>query len=83
MARNLDHRIEIVVPVEDARAQQELVRTFEAIMSDTGYAWTLRPDGRWHRVRPKKGARGGNLQAALMRRARARGRRLAAARRQR
>jgi polyphosphate kinase len=81
MARNLDHRIEIVVPVEDSRAQQELVRTFDAIMSDTGFAWTLRPDGTWQRVRSKKGQRGGSLQTALMRRARARGRRLASARR--
>ena len=81
MARNLDHRIEIVVPVKDSRAQQELVWTFDAIMSDTGFAWTLRPDGTWQRVRSKKGQRGGSLQTALMRRARARGRRLASARR--
>ena len=79
MPRNLDHRIEIVAPVEDTRAQQELVRTFEAIMSDTSFAWTLRPDGNWHRVRAKKGQRSGNLQAVLMRRARARARRLASA----
>ena len=79
MPRNLDHRIEIVVPVEDARAQQELVRTFEAIMSDTGFAWALRSDGAWQRVRAKKGQRNSSLQAALMRRARARARRLASA----
>jgi polyphosphate kinase len=79
MPRNLDHRIEIVVPVEDTRAQHELARTFEAIMGDTGFAWTLRPDGSWQRVRAKKGQRNSSLQAALMRRARARARRLASA----
>jgi polyphosphate kinase len=65
--------------VEDTRAQQELVRTFEAIMSDTGFTWTLKPDGSWQRVRGKKGQRTSSLQAALMRRARARARRLASA----
>jgi polyphosphate kinase len=77
MPRNLDHRIELVVPIEDTRAQQELVRTFDAIMKDTVFAWTLRADGSWHRVRTKKGQRTSGLQSALMRRARARARRLA------
>ena len=83
MARNLDHRIEIVVPVEDARAQQELTRTFETLMDDSTFAWALRADGTWHRVRPKKGQRRSGLQAVLMRRARARARRRESVRRPR
>jgi polyphosphate kinase len=74
MARNLDHRIEILVPVEDARAQRELARTFESIMEDTRFSWTLREDGSWARVKSKKGGRGQSLHGALMRRARARAR---------
>jgi polyphosphate kinase len=35
MPRNLDHRIEILVPIEDARSQRELSRTFDSIMQDT------------------------------------------------
>jgi polyphosphate kinase len=75
MRRNLDHRIEILVPVEDARSQRELTRTFDSIMEDTRWSWALRADGKWERVRGKKGSAGQSLHSALMRRARARGRR--------
>jgi polyphosphate kinase len=74
MSRNLDHRIEILVPVEDARGQRELVRTFDSIMEDTRCSWKLREDGSWERVRAKKGGRGQSIHSALMRRARARAR---------
>jgi polyphosphate kinase len=75
MPRNLDHRIEILVPVEDARGQRELTRTFDSIMEDTRWSWTLRADGSWARVRGKKGKAAQSLHGALMRRARARARR--------
>ena len=45
MPRNLDHRIEIVVPVEDKRAQAELNATLETLLSDTEQAWELQSDG--------------------------------------
>jgi polyphosphate kinase len=77
MARNLDHRIEILVPIEDARVQRELTRTFDSIMEDTRWSWTLRADGSWERVRAKKGKAAQSLHGALMRRARARARRAA------
>jgi polyphosphate kinase len=75
MPRNLDHRIEILVPVEDARSQRDLTRTFDSIMEDTRWSWTLRADGAWERVRSKKGKATQSLHGALMRRARARSRR--------
>jgi polyphosphate kinase len=81
MPRNLDGRIEIVVPVEDGRAQQEIDRAFEALLSDTASAWELQEDGSWQRAKPKKGARSKGSQAALMRSTRARARRRAALRR--
>jgi len=74
MARNLDHRIEVLVPVDDSRGQRELDRTFDSIMDDTRFSWALRADGSWQRVRSKKGSRGQSLHGSLMRRARARGR---------
>jgi polyphosphate kinase len=77
MARNLDHRIEILVPIEDGRVQRELTRTFDSIMEDTRWSWTLRADGSWERVRAKKGKTVQSLHGALMRRARARARRAA------
>jgi polyphosphate kinase len=78
MRRNLDHRIEILVPVDDARSQRELSRTFDSIMEDTRWSWALRADGTWDRVRGKKGRSGQSLHSALMRRARARARRASA-----
>jgi polyphosphate kinase len=78
MPRNLDHRIEILVPIEDARSQRELTRTFDSIMDDTRWSWGLRADGTWARVRPKKGRQGRSLHGALMTRARARARRASA-----
>jgi polyphosphate kinase len=81
MPRNLDGRIEIVAPVEDGRAQQEIDRAFEALFADNATAWELGREGTWERVRPKKGARSRATQAALMRSTRARARRRAGLRR--
>jgi polyphosphate kinase len=78
MPRNLDHRIEVVTPVEDARAQNDMVRAFDVLLADNASAWELSPDGRWMKLRPKKGDRGRATQLVFMRSARARARRRAA-----
>jgi polyphosphate kinase len=75
MPRNLDHRIEVVVPVADARVQTELDSIFKALLADNTNAWELRPDGTWERVRPKKSERKRPAQGTFMRR-RERARRL-------
>jgi polyphosphate kinase len=77
MPRNLDHRIEVVAPVEDSRARQELTAIFDTLLADNTQAWELRPDGGWERLRPKKSERAQVGQAVLMRRARLRARRRA------
>jgi polyphosphate kinase len=78
MPRNLDHRIEVVTPVEDGRAQQELVRAFDVFLADNASAWEMSSEGRWMKLRPKKGDRGRQAQQVFMRSARARARRRAA-----
>jgi polyphosphate kinase len=83
MPRNLDHRIELVAPVEDARAQHELVRMFDVLLADNASAWELSSEGRWMKLRPKKGDRGRPAQQVFMRSARARARRRAASLRNR
>ena len=45
MPRNLDHRIEVVVPVEDHRARDEMHTALEALLADNAQAWQLGPDG--------------------------------------
>ena len=75
MGRNLDHRIEVVVPVEDAYVRSELESVFKALLADNSQAWELSPDGSWERVHPKKNERRKPAQVAFMRR-RERARRL-------
>jgi polyphosphate kinase len=72
MPRNLDHRIEVVAPVEDPAARAEVDAAFIALLSDTASSWELGSDGQWHRIRPKKDGKPRSAQAVLMRRARRR-----------
>jgi polyphosphate kinase len=72
MPRNLDHRVEVVTPVEDIAIQAELGATIDTLLADTAASWELHGDGRWERVRPKKDERPRSAQATMMRRARRR-----------
>jgi polyphosphate kinase len=76
MERNLDHRIEVVVPVEDTAVRNELESVFKALLADNSQAWELASDGTWERVTPKKTERRRAAQTVFMRR-RDRARRLA------
>jgi polyphosphate kinase len=78
MPRNLDHRIELVTPVEDSRAQNDIARAFDVLLADNATAWELSSDGRWMKLRPRKGDRGRAAQQVFMRSAKARARRRAA-----
>jgi polyphosphate kinase len=49
MPRNLDTRVELLVPIEDSELQGELDDTLERCLSDDTTAWTLGPDGDWTR----------------------------------
>jgi polyphosphate kinase len=72
MPRNLDHRVEVVAPIEDLGATSELSATIDALLADTASSWELDHAGVWHRIRPKKEDRPRSAQAVLMRRARRR-----------
>ena len=72
MPRNLDHRVEVVTPIEDLALQAELSSTFEALWRDTATSFELDAGGRWERVQPKKDERPRSGQQTLMRRARRR-----------
>ncbi len=41
MPRNLDHRVEVVAPVEDIGAQSELAATIDSLLADTASSWEL------------------------------------------
>jgi polyphosphate kinase len=72
MPRNLDHRVEILAPVNDGRLQAELDRVLDTLEADNVTAWELNGDGAWQRVKPKKSERERATQATLMRRVKAR-----------
>jgi polyphosphate kinase len=83
MPRNLDHRVEVITPVEETRAQQRLNAVFDALLADNAQAWELGGDGKWQRLSPDKSQRQKPAHDALMRSARARQRRPTATRRSR
>jgi len=55
MPRNLDRRVEAVVPVTDPRLRQRLSQILEIVLADDVLAWELCPDGAWQRVPTVRG----------------------------
>ena len=55
MPRNLDRRVEAVVPVTDARLRQRLQQILDVSLADDVLAWELGPDGSWHRIPTTRG----------------------------
>jgi polyphosphate kinase len=49
MPRNLDHRVELAVPIESAELRAELLDTLERAFADNQSSWDLDADGIWHR----------------------------------
>ena len=68
MPRNLDHRIEVVTPVEDGHIRGEIDAIFKALLNDNSQAWELQSDQTWQRVTGKKGERKRPAQAHFMKR---------------
>ncbi len=52
MPRNLDRRIEALVPLDGPDARRAVLGMMETLVNDTAHSWTLESDGSWHRVRP-------------------------------
>jgi polyphosphate kinase len=50
MPRNLDRRVEAVVPVTDSKLRQRLQQILDVSLADDLLAWELGPDGAWHHV---------------------------------
>jgi polyphosphate kinase len=65
MPRNLDNRVELLVPVEDEGLRRELDDTLERCLADDTNAWELGADGNWSRRTGRTRA----VQVELMERA--------------
>jgi polyphosphate kinase len=50
MPRNLDRRVEALVPIEDRAAQARLREILDVNLADDELSWTLSPDGTWTKV---------------------------------
>jgi polyphosphate kinase len=74
MPRNLDRRVEVLLPVESARCRQELQAVLGSVFADDVKAWVLGSDGSWSPTEPRKGKQVDH-QVAMMRRAQLRARR--------
>jgi polyphosphate kinase len=69
MPRNLDRRVETLVPVEDSRLRAELSMILDSLLADTSSSWELLADDRWHRIVPRPGDEDFSAQQAFMHRA--------------
>jgi polyphosphate kinase len=49
MPRNLDHRVELAVPIESEEVRRELLDTLDRCFADNSSSWELDAEGRWHR----------------------------------
>jgi polyphosphate kinase len=65
MPRNLDHRVELAVPIEAAELRAELLDTLERAFADNQSSWDLDSEGAWHRRTVKPGEKPRSLQLEL------------------
>jgi polyphosphate kinase len=66
MPRNLDRRVEAVVPIEDAALSKDLQEILGILLADNRQAWDLQSDGRYIQRRPAAGATEQSSQKILM-----------------
>ena len=72
MPRNLDRRIELMVPVEDRASADKLTGILKTCLADTRQAWRLLPGGGYERIRPDSRHAAVRAQAVFQREAEAR-----------
>jgi polyphosphate kinase len=69
MNRNLDYRVEAVMPIEEPGHRERLREILTALLGDCGHAWELTADGAWPRRVPPDGKPPIEAQTTLMSRA--------------
>ncbi|MDR2662705.1 MAG: polyphosphate kinase 1, partial [Treponema sp.] len=65
MPRNLERRVELLVPVQDEKAQEQLRTILESYFLDTAQAWDLKSGGDWERLKAPPGEKPFAAQAYL------------------
>ena len=65
MPRNLDHRVELAVPIVSEELRAEVLDTLERAFADNQNSWELDDEGRWDRRTPGPGEQPRSLQLEL------------------
>jgi polyphosphate kinase len=65
MPRNLDHRVELAVPIDVPELRAELLDTLERGFADNQSSWDLHSDGSWRRRTVAPGEKPRSLQLEL------------------
>jgi polyphosphate kinase len=65
MPRNLDHRVELAVPIEAEELRAELLDTLERCFADNQSSWDLDSSGNWMRRAPGPGEAPRSVQQEL------------------
>jgi polyphosphate kinase len=65
MPRNLDHRVELAVPIESPELRAELLDTLQRALADNQNSWDLDSEGAWTRNTPAPGEEPRSLQSEL------------------
>jgi polyphosphate kinase len=55
MPRNLDRRVELLVPIDDFACRKKLMEILDSYFRDNQNAWMLQPDGTYQRLVPDEG----------------------------
>ncbi len=55
MERNLDRRVEVLVPVTDASLRADIIDAFDVTWTDDTFTWVLGSDRRWRRLQSVNG----------------------------
>ncbi len=66
MTRNLESRVELLAPVEDAAPRKELRTILDLQLNDGRNAWRMKPDGRYARNKTGRGDKEAGCQQALI-----------------
>jgi polyphosphate kinase len=66
MPRNLDRRVETVIPIEDPKISQTLQDILEIMLADNRQAWDLQSDGSYIQRRPRRNQPERSSQYILM-----------------
>jgi polyphosphate kinase len=69
MNRNLDWRVEAVVPIDEPGHRERLREILTVMLADCGHAWELDAQGNWPRRTPPDGKPSPEAQSTLMSRA--------------